>query len=244
MSKGRKNGCPTNVRDWAIYIQDKAQVSETWIRIKGLTQMTRSTDSSTEDGSAATDKWEEPYVSKRNGSLSLEGKPVFDAATGVKDAGQQLLDDYATETGCDGDATLKIVDPYGTTIIGDFIVTGTEAGTDDTEDTCSWDLEQVGEVEVQPYVTVTGVTLKNGDTAITTLAANVGDAATVVTIVFAPTNASNKRFRVSTSNKRIAAISNITDTTFSITATGVGSATVTVTSVNAAETASITVTVT
>ena len=43
MAKGRKNGCPTNIRDWAIFIQDKTAVQETWVRIKGLTQMTRGT---------------------------------------------------------------------------------------------------------------------------------------------------------------------------------------------------------
>ena len=93
MAKGRKNSCPTNIRNWAISIQDKSQVSETFVRIKGLDEMTRNTDSDTEDGSSATDLWEEPYVSKRNASLKLSGKPLVDAATGAVDPGQALLDD-------------------------------------------------------------------------------------------------------------------------------------------------------
>ena len=243
MAKGRKNGCPTNIRDWAIFIQDKTAVQETWVRIKGLTQMTRGTGSNTEDGSAVTDNWEEPYVTKRNGTLKLEGKPLFNASTGAKDAGQTILDNYATETGCDGDATIKIVDPYGTTVVGDYIVTDTEDGSDDTEDTASWDLEQVGEVEVLPYVQVSSVALKDGDNAVSTLSLSVGDAAKVITIAFTPDNASNQRFRVSTSNKRVAAVGSITDTGFSITATGAGTANVTVTTVNGAKTATIAVTV-
>ena len=31
MAKGRKNGCPVNVKDWDISIQDKAQSTETWL---------------------------------------------------------------------------------------------------------------------------------------------------------------------------------------------------------------------
>lgn len=244
MAKGRKNGCPTNVRDWNISIQDKSQVSETFVRIKGLNQMTHSTDSSTEDGSAATDKWEEPYVTKRNGSLKLEGRPLVDASTGSRDAGQELLDDYANEVGCEGDATIKMSDPYGKTIVADFIVTGKEDRSDETEDSVSWDLSQVGEAEELPYVQLTGITLKDGASSVTTLNMVVGATPKVISIVFAPTNASNQRFRVGVSNKRVAAVSNITENSFTLTALSAGTATITVTSVNNARTATIAVTVT
>lgn len=244
MAKGRKNSCPTNIRNWAIFIQDKSQATETWIRIKGLEEMTRNTDSDTEDGSAATDLWEEPYVSKRSGSLSLSGKPLVDAGTGEVDPGQAMLDDYATSGVCDDDATLKIVDPYGTTIVADFVVTGSEVSTDDTEDSKSWDLEQVGDVDVLPYVQLAGISLKDGNSAVTTLSMQVGDAAKVITIVFNPTNASNQRFRISSGNKRVASVGNITENSFTVTPVSAGTAKIVVTSVNNARTATLTVTVT
>lgn len=244
MAKGRKNGCPTNVRDWSIFIQDKTQVTETWIRIKGLTQLTRSTDSTTEDGSAATDAYEEPYVTKRSGSLSLEGKPVVDASTGERDPGQSMLDDYATEVGCEGDATIKIVDPYGMATVADYIISGGEVSSDDTEETVSWDLAQVGEAEQLPYVQLVGVALKDGSTAVTTLNMAVGSTPKVITVNFTPENASNQRFKVGTSNKRKVAVSNITENSFTLTALSAGTATVTVTAVNNNRTATITVTVT
>lgn len=242
--KGRKNSCPTNVKDWSISIKDKAQVSETWVRIKGLKEMTRSTDSDTEDGSAATDLWEEPYVSKRSGALTLDGKPLVDAATGAVDPGQQMLDDYATNGTCDEDATLKIVDPYGTAIVGDFIITGTEVSSDETEDTKSWDLQQVGDVETLPYVQLSGISLKDGNSAVTTLSMQVGDAGKVITVVFTPTNASNQRYRINPGNKRVAAVSNITENSFTVTPVSAGTAKIVVTSVNNARTATLTVTVT
>lgn len=244
MAKGRKNGCPTNIKDWLIEIQDKSAVTETWVRIKGLTSMTRSTDSTTEDGSAATDTFEEPYVTKRSGTLALEGKPVVDATTGERDAGQAMLDDYSTEAGCDGDATIRITDPYGQCFIGDFIVSGGEISTDDTEDSVSWDLEQVGEVEPQVYVQLSGIALKDGNTNVSTLSMAVGDTPKAITIAYTPSNASNKRFRVGTSKKSVVAVSNITENGFTLTPMSAGTATVTVTSVNNARTATIAVTVT
>ena len=244
MAKGRKNSCPTNIRNWAISIQDKSQVSETWIRIKGLEELTRSTDSDTEDGSAATDLWEEPYVSKRSGSISLSGKPLVDAATGAVDPGQAMLDDYATSGVCDDDATLKIVDPYGTTIVMDVIVTGTETSSDEDEDTKSWDLEQVGDIDTLPYVQLSGISLKDNGTTVTTLAMEVGDSAKIITLAFTPTNASNQRFRISSGNKRVASVGNVTENTFAVTPVSAGTAKITVTAVNNARTATLTVTVT
>ncbi len=244
MAKGRKNGCPTNVKDWDISIQDKAQVSETWVRIKGLNEITRSTDSDTEDGSASTDTWSEPYITKRSGSLSLQGKPLVDAATGAEDAGQAMLDDYATSGQCDEDATLKIVDPYGKAIVCDYIVTGTEDSTGEDGDERSWDLEQVGEAEYLPYVQVTAVALKDGNTAVTTLSMNTGAAAKIISVAFTPADASNQRFKINVSNKRVVSVGNVTENSFTITPLAVGTAVVKVTSVNNAQTASITVTVT
>lgn len=244
MAKGRKNSCPTNIRNWAIFIQDKSQNEETWVRIKGLEEMNRSTDSDTEDGSAASDLWEEPYVSKRSGSLTLDGKPLVDAATGEADEGQAMLDDYATSGTCDDDATIKIVDPYGTAIVGDFIVTGTETSSDEDEDTKSWDLEQVGDVEQLPYVQLAGISLKSGSSDVTALNMTVGAAAEIIGIVFTPENASNQRFRVKVGNKRIASVGNITEDSFTVNAVSAGTTKIVVTSVNNARTATLTVTVT
>lgn len=244
MAKGRKNGCPTNVKDWDISIQDKAQVSETWVRIKGLNEITRSTDSDTEDGSASTDTWSEPYITKRSGSLSLQGKPLVDAATGAEDAGQAMLDDYATSGQCDEDATIKIVDPYGKAIVCDYIVTGTEDSTGEDGDECSWDLEQVGEAEYLPYVQVTAVALKDGNTAVTTLSMNTGASAKIISVAFTPADASNQRFKINVSNKRVVSVGNVTENSFTITPLAVGTAVVKVTSVNNAQTANLTVTVT
>lgn len=244
MSKGRKNGCPVNIRNWAIFIQDKTAAQETWLRIKGLEEMTQSTDADTEDGSATTDLWEEPYVSKRSGSLSLDGKPLIDAGTGAADPGQAMLDDYATSGVCDEDATLKIVDPYGTAIVGDYIVTGTELSSDEDGDSKSWDLEQVGELEKLAYVQVSSISLKDGASAVSTLSMAVGATGKIISIVFDPVNASNQRFKISTSNKRIVSVGNITDNSFTVTPVSAGTATVVVTSINGARTASLTVTVT
>lgn len=245
MARGRKNGCPTNIRDWLVYILDKAVTTgESWVRIFGLNSLTYSIDSETEDGSADADTWAEPYVTKRSGSLSLEGKPIVDMGTGEPDPGQEMLDAYAEQAGCDGDATLKFVDPYGHTIVGDYIVSSSERSADDTENGVSWDLELVGQPESLPYVQVQSVALKDGAAALTTLAMEVGDAPKVVTVAFTPDNASNTRFRVNVSGRRFVSISNVTENTFTITPMAAGTATVTVTTMNGGKSASVTVNVT
>ncbi|MBR6029222.1 MAG: hypothetical protein IKP40_09020 [Clostridia bacterium] len=243
MAKGRKNGCPVNVRDWVIEIEDKSQATETFERIHGLESMSRSIDSDTSDGSAATDAWEEPYVTKRSASISLEGKPLVTASTGAQDKGQALLDDYAGEVRCEGDATIRMFDPWGNGLKFDAIVTGTEVSADEDGEEKSWDLEQVGEAEIIPYVAMTGVSFKNGDTAATTLALTMGGTPTVITIVFAPEGASNKRFRISVGNKRVAAVSNVTETSFTVSPISVGTCNIKVTTVNGAYSATLAVTV-
>ena len=94
MARGRKNGCPVSVADWLIYIMDKSQLEETWVRIYGLTSMTRTISGETEDSSADTDVWSEPYITKRSGTIDLEGVKKVVEATGEIDRGQELLDDY------------------------------------------------------------------------------------------------------------------------------------------------------
>lgn len=242
--KGRKRGCPVNIRNWLVYIKDKSQVSETWLRIYGLTSLTHTTDSDTEDGSQKTDVWSEPFVTKRNGSCSLEGNPVVVESTGVRDAGQEMLTDYANLAGCDGDATLKFVDPYGHSWIGDYIVTSHEVSSDESDETESWDLEQVGEVEVQPYTNISSIALKNGGSAASTLSLTVGGTAAILTVDFTPATSSNKRFRVTNSNRKVCTVGAITETGFTVTPVAAGTSTITVTTAEGGKTATCTVTVT
>lgn len=241
MAKGRKNGCPVNIKNWLIYILDVA--TNEFVRIFGLNSLTRSTDSETEDGSADTETWSEPYVTKRSGSLTLEGKEVVVESTGDNDPGQELLNSYAEAAGCDADATLKVVDPYGHAWVGDYIVTGKETSSDDSGTTLSWDLEQVGEVEVLPYVQVTDVTLKDDSTDVTTLALTEGSTPKIITVAFAPEGASNKRFKVTNNKRSVVSVSNITEDGFTITPMAVGTATIAVTTANGGKRATLAVTV-
>lgn len=209
----RKNGCPMTVRDWAIDILSRAstKANPTWIRIKGLTSMTLSTDADTEDGSSAESLWGEPYVTKRNGSLSLEGRPVIDSVTGAQDPGQAELDYYATQGGCDGDATLRIADPYGRAQIIDVVVTSNERSADDTSETRTWDTEIVGEPEEQPYVQVTSI----ATTPATSANIEVGETESV-TVAFTPDTASNQKFSVASADTSKVQVANIDGLNFDI----------------------------
>lgn len=209
----RKNGCPFSVRNWAIDILSRASTASNpvWLRVKGLTSMERSTDADTDDGSSADSVWSEPYVTKRNGSITLEGKPVTDAVTGARDPGQAELDYYATQAGCDGDARLRIADPYGRAMIIDAIVTSNSASADDTSETVSWDLEQVGEAEELAYVQATAVATNPASTA----SVAVGETETV-TVAFTPATASNQKYSVASADMGKVRVANIDGLTFDI----------------------------
>lgn len=242
MAKGRKNGCPVNIKNWLVWILDPS--TSEFVRIYGLNSLTSTVDSETEDGSADTDIWSEPYISKRSGSVDLEGKKVVNESTGEPDEGQELLNYYSETAGCDADATLKFTDAYGHTWIADYIVTSREDSVDDTGDTLSWSLEQVGEPEVLPYTHVVSVAMKDGSSAVgATLSMEVGDTPKIITVAFTPTDSSNQRFRVRNTKRTIASIGNITEDSFTITPIAAGSTTITVTSVEGEKTASVTLTV-
>ena len=83
--KGRKNGCPVNIRNWVVSILDVA--TQQFVRIYGLTSLTRTIEGETEDGSADTDIWAEPYITKRSSSCDLEGDKKVIEATGEVDPG-------------------------------------------------------------------------------------------------------------------------------------------------------------
>lgn len=238
----RKNGCPTSVRDWTIEIMSRVSTAAApdWIRIRGLTSITVSHDADTEDGSSADSIYGEPYVSKRNGSVSLEGRPVVDRVTGAHDRGQEELDYYMTVAGCEGDARLRIVDNCGHAEIWDVIVTGKENGADESSETVSWDLERVGAPEEEPYVQVASVST----TPASTLTIAPGETKTT-TVTFSPTAASNQKYSVASADTSKVKIANVDGLSFDVigVATTTTPVTVQVKTMNNAKIATISVTV-
>ena len=242
MAKGRKNGCPVNIQNWLVYILDIA--TDTFLRIYGLTSMSRTVEGDTEDGSAATDTMSEPYITKRSSSTDLEGIKKVVESTGEIDPGQEMLDYYAEQAGCGSDCTLKFIDPYGHGWIADYIVTSAEESADESEQTRSWSLEQVGEAEPIQYVQVEAIAVKSESEDASAVTMKVGDAPKVIEIAFTPEDASNQRFRVTnTKQKSVVKVGDITETGFTLTPIGAGSANIAVTSVNGGKTATIAVTV-
>ena len=239
----RKNGCPTSVRDWIIEIMSRVSTTENpdWIRIKGLDSISVSEDADTEDGSSADSLYSEPYVSKRNGSLDLEGRPVVDRVTGAHDRGQTELDYYATVGGCDGDARIRIIDNCGHAEIWDVIVTSKERSADESSETVSWSLERVGEPENVPYVQVASVATNPAES--TEIAAGAVES---VTVAFTPATASNQKYSVASADTSKVKVENVDGLTFDI--VGVAATTtpviVQVKSMNNAKVATINVTVT
>lgn len=246
----RKNGCPMTVRDWQFDIKSRASTAESpvWLRIKGITSMTLTFDGDTEDGSDSAALYSEPYVSKRSGSLSLEGKPVYDAVTGAQDIGQAELDYYTTVGGCDGDAIVRVTDPYGHASEITVCVTSKERSTDDTEQTVSYDMEIVGETVDVPYVQVSSVSIKDDDDqTITTLTVTQATTETV-TVAFNPATASNQKYSVASADSSKVRVKNVDGLNFDIegiAATGTGGAVnVVVRSMNNSKEATLAVTVT
>lgn len=242
MAKGRKNGCKVNIKDWLVSILDVG--TNKFVRIYGLTSLDRTIEGETEDGSADTDTWAEPFVTKRSGTVDLEGIKKVVESTGALDPGQEMLDDYAEQAGCGSDATLKFVDPYGHGFVADYVITSKGESADASGMTKTWTLEQVGEAEQLAYVQVTGVAAQSDGAAVTELDMKIGDTPKIIEVVFTPEDASNQRFRISNNRRSVVNVSAITETGFTLSAVGAGEATVTVTSVNNAKTAQIAVTVT
>lgn len=210
----RKNGCPTNIRDWQIDIMSRAstRTDPTWIRIKGLTDISVSVDADTEDTSAAESLYAEPSVTKRSGSISLDARPIYDRVTGAHDPGQEELDYYLTVGGCDGDAVLRLVDPCGHAEIIDVVVTGKENSVDDSSDTISYTLERVGESESVPYVQVTAISTDQEGNAVSLA---VG-ATKTVNVSFTPTTASNQKYAVASADTTKVRVDNIDGLTFEL----------------------------
>ena len=239
--RGRKNNCPTSIKDWQVSIWNPFDLA--WVRIRGLNSLNYSQDSSTEDGSTAEDDWEEPYITKRKAKLSLEGKPVVDAGTGEVDPGQDLLNEFGKMTRCAADALIRFADPYGHTLEAYYQVTAHERSTSKEGDKISWDLDMVGESESLPYVQVSGISIVSLGEEPETIEMDINDAPRLLQVVFNPENASNKRYSIKTGG-HVVRVGDITDGGFTIAPLKVGEATVKVTSINNAETASVTVNVT
>lgn len=239
--RGRKNNCPTSIKDWQVSIWNPFDLA--WVRIRGLNSLNYSQDSSTEDGSSAEDDWEEPYITKRKAKLSLEGKPVVDAATGNVDPGQDLLNEFGKLTRCAADALIRFVDPYGHALEAYYQITAHEVSSGKDGDKISWDLDMVGESESLPYVQVSGISIVSLGEEPETIEMDINDAPRLLQVAFTPENASNKRYSIKTGG-HVVRVGDITDGSFTIAPLKVGEATVKVTSINNAETASVTVNVT
>jgi len=239
--RGRKNNCPTSIKDWQVSIWSPFDLA--WVRIRGLNSLNYSQDSSTEDGSSAEDDWEEPYITKRKAKLSLEGKPVVDAATGNVDPGQDLLNEFGKLTRCAADALIRFVDPYGHALEAYYQVTAHEVSSGKDGDKISWDLDMVGESESLPYYQTTGIAIVSLGEEPETIEMDINDAPRLLQVVFTPENASNKRYSIKTGG-HVIRVGNITDGSFTIAPLQVGEATVKVTSINNAETATVAVEVT
>lgn len=240
MSRGRKRGCPVNIRNWLIEIFDYS-VDE-WVRIFGLTSMDRTTNGNSTDGSSETDEWEEPFITKRSSDLSLEGDYIEDETTGERDPGQDLLNWYAENVGCENDATIRMTDPYGHVKVADYVVTKAEDSWDSEKASCSWDLEQIGEPEYPAYVHVQGICvteLTKPDTQITEMEMKVGDPGKVIVVNFTPENASNKRFKVHNSRQAFAKVTSVTENSITLLPVSAGETVVKFTSVNQARTCQI-----
>lgn len=239
--RGRKNSCPTNIKDWQISIWHPFDLM--WVRIRGLRSMNYSLDSNTEDGSTSEEDWEEPYVTKRKAKLSLEGKPVVDAATGAVDPGQDLLNDYARLTRCAADTLIRIADPYGHAFEAYFQITSRKASSDRNGDKVSWDLEAVGESESLPYIQVSGISIVSLGSEPETIELDINDAPRLILVAFTPENASNRRYTIKAGGHAVR-VGNITDAGFTVAPLREGAATVKITSINNGLSDTVTINVT
>lgn len=227
--RGRKNNCPTNIKDWQVSIFNPFE--QYWVRIRGLNTLNYATDSDTEDGSTAEEAWEEPYITKRKASLSLEGKPAVDAATGAVDEGQELLNYYGKQIRCEADALLRFADPWGHIMEFYCQVTAHEVKADKSGNTVSWDLAQVGQSETPPYIQATGVAIVSMGAEPETITLDINDAPRLLQVAFTPEDTSNKRYTINAGG-HVVRVGSISDTGFTIAPLKVGTASVKITSIN------------
>lgn len=223
----RKNGCPMSVREWVVEILSRAATKQepVWLRIRGLNSITLSLESESEDGSTADSLWSEPYVLKRSGALKLEGKPAADPTTGERDAGQAELNYFASLGGFEGDATLRLIDPYGHARLLDVIVTDSEVGAQDGAETAVWELALVGEAEEIPYVQAVSISAEEN------LSLSVNETKAVA-VAFSPENASNQKFTAASKNSAVARVRTVDGLSVSVTGVSKGNTQVVLRSMN------------
>ena len=209
----RKNGCPMSVKEWVVEILSRAatRAEPVWIPVKGLSAITLALEAETQDGSAASSLWAEPYVVKRSGKLTLEGRPSACARTGGTDPGQAELSYFASLGGCMGDAALRLTDPYGRSQIIDLVVTDVETETEDGGEKIRWDCEIVGAPEEQGYVQLEAIACTPAQIAL-----GVNETAQVA-LAFTPENASNRRFSAASENPHYVRVGSVEDGGFSVT---------------------------
>lgn len=237
----RKSGCPFNIRDYSVKIENK--VTDDFVPVKGLNSLSLSVEADTDDGKTGDAVWAEQYIKGRSVSGSLSGRPIVDRVTGTRDPGQALMKRAAYNSGgCDNDQTLLIADAIGRAVQYDCVITSESIDTDEDGEEISWDFEGVGEPVEVPYVQLTAVAFKDGNTEASTVSVVVGNTKEIV-VAFTPTTASNTRYSYSIEDESIAAIAAIDGANISIRGVAAGNTTLTIKTMNNNKTAELAITV-
>lgn len=237
----RKSGCPFNIKDYSVKIENK--VTDEEIQVKGLSSMSVDVDSDTEDGKTADSTWAEMFITGRSVSGSLEGRPIYDKATGTRDPGQNLMHKAAyNDGGCDNDQTIIIADAVGRAVRYDCIITTESVSADEDGEEISWDWEGVGKPEELPYVQITSVGFTDGDKDATSATITVGNSKELK-VSFTPENASNTRYAYSIEDESIAVMGAIDGPNISIRGVSAGSTKLTIKTMNNNKTADLAITV-
>ena len=86
----------------------------TYTEVKGLTTLDISYTATDVDGSTFDgDGWSEDYTVRRAASVSVQGRTLFDEATGGYDAGQAACNALAYQFGADAIGEFRMVFPGG-----------------------------------------------------------------------------------------------------------------------------------
>jgi hypothetical protein len=229
----RKSGCPFSIKDYVIEVQDL--VTELWVLVKGMTSFSLDFGSDTEDGRTGDALWSEPYITARNGSGTMEGKPLYDKTTGRGDDGQEMLNQAAVASGgCDNDQRLRLTDAIGNSTILTVIITDKSTGADDTGETLSYGFSTVGDPEPQPYIQATAIQAVDGATTLSEtnpLAVTVNMTADF-DVKFTPATASNQKFAISIGDRSIVRVVSIDRNKVALQGIAVGETTITLRSMN------------
>ena len=231
----RKSGCPFNIRDYAVSIRNP--VTDAMVRVKGLDSMSVEAEADTEDGRAGDALWSEMFIKSRAVSGTLEGRPIVDRITGVKDAGQALMHRAAMAGGgCDNDQTLRVADAIGRAVEYDCVVTreSVDAGEDGEE--VRWDWQGVGAPREIPYVQLTSVGFTEGASVNLTPGNDL-----TVNVSFVPADASNRRFSYYLADEAVAAVKSVEDCQIVLRGVSAGETTLTVRTMNNRLTAALTI---